>query len=55
MTTNRLEAKPIVTVQTPYGKNSTLRDIPRFLCQDPVQRYASIETLARNGRTARCS
>jgi hypothetical protein len=36
-------------------ENSVLRDTPKFVWQDRLQRYASIETLAGQGRTAKCN
>jgi len=44
-----------VTVQTPYHKIRILRDIPKLVWQDRINRYASIESLAGNVRTAKCN
>lgn len=47
----------IVTVRTPtYAReNRVLRDTPESAWQDRLQRDAGIETLAGQGRTAKCN
>jgi hypothetical protein len=44
-----------VTVQTPCHKIRILRDIPKLVWQDRVNRYASVESLAGDVRTAKCN